>query len=255
MEVKSSWLFATPAGIVKFLTSGTSFHLSKEKGLVCDTSVNEKVLATLCWEVRSSRKVELRILDTERFNTVSDAKIEYLFPERLDGIRWLVSTEGRFDGVLNMRDVVDKIASAELIRRRIVQDFPHAMALFYSKKSGDKPELLLLRKVIEETIEKELRNFWWDIFQAYLPNEKGSLQVLPNFVYNDSKRVKATKRMMSGKKILIPKLDALLRENPSLSFPTFSTVLLPTFLTFPPPTFATISLSPTSSPPPTSRPL
>jgi hypothetical protein len=217
MDVKSSWLFSIPTGIVKFLTTGTSFHLSREKGLVLDTSVNEKVLATLCWDIRSSGKVELRILDTERFNTVNNAKIEYLYPERLDGIRWLVTTDGRFDSVLNLKDVVDKVASAELIKRKIAPDYANAMALFYSKRTSDRAELVAIRKFFEEKIEKELRNFWWDVYQAYLPNEKGVLQVLPNFEFNGETRVKSGKVMKSGKKLLIPKLDSLVKEYVSTS--------------------------------------
>lgn len=31
MDIKTSWLFSIPTGIVKFLTTGTSFHLSREK--------------------------------------------------------------------------------------------------------------------------------------------------------------------------------------------------------------------------------
>jgi len=69
-----------------------------------------------------------------------------------------------------------------------------------------------IRKYFEEKIEKELRNFWWDVYQAYLPNEKGSLQVLPNFEFQGGTRVKATKIMKSGKKVLIPKLDLLVKE-------------------------------------------
>lgn len=92
--------------------------------------------------------------------------------------------------MLNMKDVVDKVASAELIKRkyafssltiiflfifmrflikriliscRIVPDFANAIAMFYSKKTGDRPELVTLRKQIEERIEKMVKNFWWDI--------------------------------------------------------------------------------------------
>jgi hypothetical protein len=212
MDLNSSWLFSIPSGIVKFLTTGTSFHLSREKGLELETSVNEKVLATLCWDIRSTRKVELRILDTERFNTINNSKIQSSSPELLDGIRWLVGTDGRFDSVLNMKDVVDKVASAELVKRQIAPDFANAMALFYSKKTSDRAELVTIRKFFEERIEKEIRNFWWDVYQAYLPNEKGSLQVLPNFEFQGGKRVKAGKIMKSGKQILIPKLDNLMKE-------------------------------------------
>lgn len=215
MDVKTSWLFSSPTGSVKFLTCGTSYQLLKEKGVVCDTSVTEKILATLSWEVRSTGKAEIRILETVRINVVSDIKIEYLLPERMDGIRWLVSPEGRFLSVLNMKDVVDKIASAELIKRRVVPDFAHAMSLFYSKKTADRHDLLLLRKTFEDSIEREVRNFWWDIFHAYLPNEKGHLEVLPNFEFGNSTRVKATKTMKFGNfrnKSLVNRLDGLLRE-------------------------------------------
>jgi hypothetical protein len=42
-------------------------------------------------------------------------------------------------------------------------DFANAMALFYSKKTSERAELVTIRKYFEEKIEKELRNFWWDI--------------------------------------------------------------------------------------------
>lgn len=101
--------------------------------------------------------------------------------------RWLVTAEGRFDSVLNMKDMVDKVASAELIKRkyahkiilyfpfiysfiillitkiRIAPDSANAISLLYSKKTSDRHDLVTLRKQIEEKIEKMVKNFWWDI--------------------------------------------------------------------------------------------
>eukprot|EP00026_Physarum_polycephalum_P005668 Phypoly_transcript_05703.p1 GENE.Phypoly_transcript_05703~~Phypoly_transcript_05703.p1 ORF type:complete len:452 (+),score=79.80 Phypoly_transcript_05703:409-1764(+) len=111
-----------------------------------------------------------------------------------------------------MKDVVDKVASAELIKRKMAPDFANAMALFYSKKTSERAELQTIRKHFEEKIEKELRNFWWDVYQAYLPNEKGSLLVLPNFEFQGGTRMKAIKNVKSGKKVLIPKLESLVKE-------------------------------------------
>ncbi len=50
------------------------------------------------------------------------------------------------------------------------------------------------------------------IFQAFLPLEKGTLQIIPQFEFRDTIRVKTIKVMKSGTKLILPKLESSIRE-------------------------------------------
>jgi len=209
----TSWLFASNTGFVRFTTCTAQFQLTKERGLSCDTSINEKVIATLSWEVRPSRKVELRISETERVNTVSKAPFDYPYPDHLDGVSWLVEPDGKFNSIINIKEAVDRLAVYDMINRKLAEDAASAKELLYGKRIPDKPDFSTLKKMYEDMVEREVKTFWWDILQAYLPNEKGAqTQTISNFEFDGTKRVKSVKTLKFPKKGLMSKIDGWMKE-------------------------------------------